>query len=140
MGKEKEYGILVKTTNEVSIVELTEPLHVSLNELVGGYIEHVNPPMLVKPNCMIVDEAGLLKNKDINVFGSLLQNTIITLQSTLIPIAGDIVICKEGIRNGEMDIIGYTEEEVEDAYDVFLSFANRIADVWTEFNNANKNV
>lgn len=124
----KEYGILVKTTNEVSIVELTDPLHISLNKLVGGYIEHVNPPMLKKPNCMIVDEEGLIKEKEVNLFGS-------ALQSSLIPIVGDIIICKEGMRGEDYDIIGYTEEEAKEAYEVFSSFVNKIADAWKVFKN-----
>lgn len=36
-------GIVITTDNEISIQDFTSPLHESLHDVVGGYIEHVLP-------------------------------------------------------------------------------------------------
>lgn len=107
----KEYGILVKTNNEVSIVELTMPLHVSLGGYVDGYIEHVNPKGLKSPHCMIVDEEGLCKKKPLNMFGTIVC-------ANAFPIVGDVVFCKDGYRGEDADIIGYSKEEADEIFEI----------------------
>lgn len=61
---------------------------------------------IVRPwreQCMIVDEEFLLKHEpQLNIIASILANE---------NICGNVLICKEGVRNGEPDLIGFTMPE-----------------------------
>lgn len=114
---EKEYGVLLTTDNKVSIIVL-DPVYETLKSSVGGYIEHTNPFMLREPNCMIVDEEGLLKEKPLNFLATWFYNGKTTTPIDFSPIAGDVVFCKDGYRDEEPDILGYTEEEANAVYGV----------------------
>lgn len=109
-------AILITTDNVISVVNLnTElPLHRAIGKVIGcDYIEVVRPKGLVSPLCMIVDEEGLLKEtKFLNLTGSLLYGFQIHGQ----PIIGNIVIMKEGYTNGEPDIVGLDDNELEHVY------------------------
>ena len=66
---------------------------------------------------MIVNEEGLLKRLPINVVGSHLYET----DKHGYPIVGNIVIMKEGLRNGEPDIIGLEDDDIESVADGLFS-------------------
>lgn len=76
-----------------------------LQDAVDGFIEIVRPfgrsgGHLV----MVVNDEGLIRGLSANPIGSLIYGDTI---------AGTIVIMKEGIRDGEPDLIGLNEEETE---------------------------
>lgn len=78
----------------------------SLSSFVGGYIEIVRGPRLPMLDCgcrtvMVVDEEGLLKDKAVNAFGSLLY-------TGPTPIVGDIFLVGEGPvgEDAEPDFFG----------------------------------
>lgn len=87
----------VKETNEKML------LH-DLQDAVDGFIEIVRPfGSSGGPLVMVVNDEGLIRGLPANPIGSLIYGDTI---------AGTIVIMKEGIRDGELDLIGLTEEEV----------------------------
>ena len=98
-------AILIKTTDEISVVELEEDTLKAMQRAVGGFIEHVRPRGLPNPYCMIVNEEGLLRGMPINNAASLLYGGIT-------PIVGDVLILQDG-RNeyGEMDVFGLEQQE-----------------------------
>lgn len=102
-------GIVVTTANKVYAKEFEEPLHKTLREVIGGYIEVVRPKGLKPPLCMIVDEEGILKGLPVNVLGSALYGTLEHGH----PIVGDIVIMQEVTLNGERDISGFNNLDTE---------------------------
>ena len=76
-----------------------------LQDAVDGSIEIVRPfgrsgGHLV----MVVNDEGLIRGLPANPIGSLIYGDTI---------AGTVVIMKEGIRDGEPDLIGLTQEEAE---------------------------
>lgn len=95
-------GIVITTDNELEIKDFGEPLHKTLGEAVGGYIEVVR---LAGPYRMIVDEEGLLKDYEVNPMASYLYNGNY--------IVGNAVIMKEGYVDGEPDIVGLNDVESE---------------------------
>lgn len=103
-------GIVITTKYEMRVQEFSEPVHKSIGEAVDGWIEIVHPVRLGRPYCMVVNEAGLLRNLPMNVLGSFLYRTDIHGS----PIVGDIVLLKEGINSdGEYDLLGLTEQDIE---------------------------
>lgn len=100
---------VVFTTNETMFVkEFEQPLHKSIGEVVGGWIEVVLPRGLEYPFCFICNEEGLLRDLPLNAIGSLWYGT---LQHGH-PIVGNIVVMKEGMTDDGPDIVGLTDEEI----------------------------
>ena len=79
-------GILIKTNLDYKIKDFHD-----LDEIrnyVDGWAELVRPRGLPNHLCMIVDEEGLLKHKDLNLIGSYWYET----HKHGSPIVGDIVL------------------------------------------------
>ena len=102
-------SIVVTTDLEIRIEEFSDPLYKTVGSAVGGYIEHVKPARLRHPYCMIVNEEGRLLDLPLNYVGSYFYGT----DQHGEPIVGNIVIMKDGYRNGEPDIVGLDDSEVE---------------------------
>lgn len=102
-------GVVVTTDLEIRIEEFSDPLYKTVGSAVGGYIEHVKPARLRHPYCMIVNEEGRLLDLPLNYVGSYFYGT----DQHGEPIVGNIVIMKDGYRNGEPDIVGLDDSEVE---------------------------
>lgn len=101
---------VVFTTNETMFVkEFEQPLHKSIGEVVGGWIEVVLPRGLEYPFCFICNEEGLLRDLPLNAIGSLWYGT---LQHGC-PIAGNIVVMKEGVTEEGPDIVGLMPDEIK---------------------------
>lgn len=102
-------GIVVTTDLEIRIEEFSDPLYKTVGSAVGGYIEHVKPARLRHPYCMIVNEEGRLLDLPLNHIGSFFYGT----DQHGEPIVGNIVVMKDGFRDGEPDIVGLDDSEVE---------------------------
>ena len=102
-------GIVVTTDLEIRIEEFSDPLYKTVGSAVGGYIEHVKPARLRHPYCMVVNEEGRLLDLPLNYVGSYFYGT----DQHGEPIVGNIVVMKDGYRNGEPDIVGLDDSEVE---------------------------
>ena len=103
-------GVCISTDNKVEVREFGEPLYKTVGKVVGGYIETVHPRGLKFPYVMIVNEEGLLLGLPLNPFGCKLYGTAQHGQ----PIVGNIVIMKVGYADGEPDIVGLADEEIEE--------------------------
>ncbi len=75
-------------------------------EAVEGMVEVVYPHSLPKPYLMLVNDSGLLQQKEINIVGSVLYGDII---------AGTIVLCKQIMTDDGPDIGGLESEDEVDA-------------------------
>ncbi len=119
-----EKVVFVTTEGDVSThdLEVNGTLFDGLKELIGGWIEMVRPVGLKPPFVMIVDEDGLMKELDNNFFGSMLYGTIAHGH----PIVGNIVIAKQGYRNGEPDILGLTDEEASYIVEIASTYCGSI--------------
>lgn len=113
-------GIVITTENTIKIQDFERPLWKTVGEVVGGYIEKVNPRGLDDPFCMIVNEEGLLKGLPLNLVGSHLYQTYIHGA----PIVGNIVIMKLGITPEGPDIIGLDEQDIQKLYPQFVKSFN----------------
>lgn len=102
-------GVVVTTNHEVRVEDFSDPLYKTVGSAVGGYIEHVHPMRLARPLCMIVNEEGRLLDLPLNHIGSFFYGT----DQHGEPIVGNIVVMKDGYRNGEPDIVGLDDSEVE---------------------------
>ncbi len=102
-------GVVVTTDNEVRVEDFNDPLYKTVGAAVGGYIEHVHPMRLPRPFCMIVNEEGRLLDLPLNHIGSYFYGT----DQHGEPIVGNIVVMKDGYRNGEPDIVGLDDSEAE---------------------------
>lgn len=71
-----------------------------MQKLVGGYIEVVGLGRIRSDLHMVIDEEGKLNNKPVNRFATRLY------QSSWDVIVGDAFICKEGLVDGEPDLVG----------------------------------
>lgn len=103
-------GVVVTTDLDVYIQDFAQPLYETVGKVVGGYIERVQPMLLERPYCMLVNEEGLLLGLPINTAGCALYRTDIHGS----PIVGNIVIMQLGCCNGEHDIVGLSDEDAED--------------------------
>ena len=102
-------GIVITTDNKVGVRQFGLPLYKTVGKVVGGYIEIVHPKGLSKPYIMIVNEEGRLLDLPLNHIGSFFYGT----DQHGEPIVGNIVVMKDGYRNGEPDIVGLDDSEVE---------------------------
>lgn len=103
-------GIVITTKCEMRVQEFSEPAYKSIGEAVDGWIEIVHSVRLGRPYCMVVNEKGLLLNLPMNVLGSFLYGT----DTHGSPIAGDVVLLKDGISDdGYRDLLGLTEQDIE---------------------------
>ena len=108
-------GIVITTKDEMRVQEFSEPVHRSIGDAVGGWIEVVHPKRLEYPYCMVVNEEGVLRKLPINSFGSFLYGT----DTHGWPIAGDAVLMKEGYNSdGELDILGLDEQDIKYLHDM----------------------
>jgi hypothetical protein len=112
-------AIKITTDNEIKVVTVPEPTWKGMGQLVGGHFEHVRPWGLYNLDtpykgslCMIVNEEGRLIGLEHNLVGTALYNNTPTPLG-FEPIVGDILIMTEGFVNGEPDIIGLDEEQLE---------------------------
>ena len=85
------------------------PLSESAGEVVGGYIEHVNPKLLRRPYCLLVNEDGLRLGLPVNYLASYMYGTHMHGH----PIVGDVILMKNAYIHGERDTIGLTDSEIE---------------------------
>lgn len=102
-------GIVITTDNRMTVQDFGEPLHKTVGKAVGGGIEHVKPIGLSSPYCMIVNDEGLLLGLPYNIVGSALYGT----HNHGCPIVGNIVLMKDGYRNGERDIVGLDDIDIQ---------------------------
>ena len=102
-------GVVVTTDLDIRIEDFADPLYKTVGAAVDGYIEHVRPMRLKEPFCMVVNDEGRLRGLSRNLVGSFLYGTDLHGE----PVVGNIVIMKDGYRNGEPDIVGLTDEEIE---------------------------
>lgn len=114
-------AIRITTDNVISVVTVPEPTYLGLGELVGGgFFEVVRPWGLYNLNTpyreqliMLVNEEGKLLELDENKVGSLLYNDTPYPLYWEDPIVGDILILTEGFVDGEPDIVGLSDEQIE---------------------------
>lgn len=105
--------IVVKTNDTYQIVNINND-YKELQNIVGGLIEPVHPTiayqteMLLPGTLFIVDEEGLLKDKALNKFGTLLYNGNAL---NYYPIVGDLILIAETIDME--DFRGLTDEEID---------------------------
>ena len=109
-------GVVVTTDGRAYVKEFGYPLHRSCEDALGGWIETVRPRGLDRPYMMLVNEEGLLRDLPFNVVGSFFYQTHIHGQ----PIVGNIILMKDGYRDGERDIVGLEEDEAEKLLDMVL--------------------
>nr|DAH43289.1 MAG TPA: protein of unknown function DUF3846 [Caudoviricetes sp.] len=101
-------GIVITPENLMRVEDFSAPLYKSVGKAVGGWIEVVHPKCLPSPYCMVVNEEGLLLSLPLNLTGSILYET--TKHGC--PIVGTIVLLKDGIIDGEPDIVGLDDEDI----------------------------
>lgn len=101
-------GIVITPENLMHVEDFSAPLYKSVGKAVGGWIEVVHPKGLPSPYCMVVNEEGLLLSLPLNLIGSILYET--TKHGC--PIVGTIVLLKDGIIDGEPDIVGLDDEDI----------------------------
>lgn len=102
-------GIVFTTDEKMYVKDFENPLYQTVGEVVGGYIEIVNPRGLKDPFCFICNEEGLLKGLPINLIGSVWYGTLEHGH----PIVGNIVVMKEGMTDDGPDIVGLTDAEIQ---------------------------
>lgn len=101
-------GVVITPENLMHVEDFSAPLYKSVGKAVGGWIEVVHPKGLPSPYCMAVNEEGLLLNLPLNLTGSILYETA----KHGYPIVGIIVLLKDGIVDGEPDIVGLDDEDI----------------------------
>jgi hypothetical protein len=112
-------ALKIGTNNGISIIDLQEPLHKTLQEELGGYFEIVMPKGLIHPYVMIVDDEGLLKELPLNPIGTYLYRA----GRRLPPIAGDAIIMALQEGPDGMDVVGLSDKEVVALKKMFRSIA-----------------
>jgi hypothetical protein len=91
-------------------------MNTDLQKIVGGYIEIVHPMYLNYPFVLVCNEEGkiigLPKNRACSLLYGFMEHGV--------PMNGNIVLMKEGIVNGEPDILGLSNEEVMQVSEMML--------------------
>lgn len=113
-------AIKITTDDVISVVTVPEPTWKGMGDLVGGHFEHVRPYGFMNLDvpekeklCMIVNEEGRLIGLDGNIVGSHLYNDVPASWVPWEPIVGDILIMMEGFVDGEPDIVGLDDKQIE---------------------------
>ncbi len=102
-------AVLIKPDMTITDIELSEPLHKSAGEFVGGYIEVVKPQGLKPPYLMIVNGDYLCLGLPENDVASWLYRTYKHGH----PVCGNVLIMKEIITEDlEYDVGGLSDVEV----------------------------
>ena len=109
-------GVVVTTDGRAYVKEFGYPLHRSCEDALGGWIETVRPRGLDRPYMMLVNEEGLLHDLPLNLVGSFFYQAHLHGQL----IVGNIILMKDGYRDGERDIVGLEEDEAEKLLDMVL--------------------
>ena len=108
------YAYLISKASEKGrcILVLSDKEEFTLEELHAGASCHtfeivrVSDPLHKDQRiCLVIDDTGKITGKRINMRASLMYGSFYDY------IAGDAIICKEGIVNGEPDLIKFTQEE-----------------------------
>lgn len=118
----KEYVIQITPDFELNIKEL-DPENVlgDLQSLCGGYIQTVLARFQGQSLVLVLDEEGKLKDKPVNVIATWLSDF------QMDKIVGPAILCREGLRDGEPDLVGFTgEEAAELAQDIVDSFVGKL--------------
>jgi len=112
-------AIKITTDDLILAVDIQEPSLEGMQEQVAGHIEVVRPfgfTYLEVPDnkslLMIVNEEGRCIGLPDNDIGSLLYN-VNDSDDDWEPIVGDVLIMAEGFVDGEPDIVGLTDEQVQ---------------------------
>lgn len=113
---DKARGVVITTDGLAYVKEFPYPLHRGCKSTLGGWIEVAHPRGLDRPYVMLVNEEGLLHDLPMNMVGSFFYQTHIHGQ----PIVGNIILMKDGYRDGERDIVGLGEDEAEKLLDMVL--------------------
>ena len=101
-------GIKIPTVGAYEVIELSDPMYKSVQEVIGGYAELVNPRGLPRPYCMMIDEEGSLKKKPTNPVGSYLYEAHIHGQA----IVGDVLILKVDDTPDGVDTVGLSDDDI----------------------------
>lgn len=121
----KEYVIQITPDCELNIEEL-DPENVlgDLQSLCGGYIQTVLARFQDRSLVLVLDEEGKLKDKPVNVIATWLTDF------QMDKIVGPAVLCREGLRDGEPDLVGFSGEEASElAFEIVESFAGKLKKV-----------
>lgn len=121
-------GIKITTDNVISTVDVQKngsPLYDLMRKAVGGHCENVYPRRLKRGFVMIVNEEGLLHDLPINAVGSYLYGTDLHGQ----PIVGDVIILKLGYYQGELDVVGMTDNEANELMNDFIEVFSTLKSV-----------
>ena len=102
-------GLVITTDTRVYPQVFEEPLYKSVGDVVQGWIEVVHPQGLPHPLCLICNEEGLLLDLECNAVASEWYGCREHGQV----IVGNVVVMKEGYREGEPDIVGLSEDEID---------------------------
>lgn len=92
------------------MIEIPEPLHLGIRMVIGGWMEIVRPVGLDPKWVMIVNETGRLDGLPKNYPASILYGCGLYHYE---PIVGNAVIMKEGFVDGEPDIIGLDDNDIQ---------------------------
>lgn len=115
-------ALKITTNCEVQEIELQEPLHLSIRESLGGWLEIVRPGTVPFPLVIIVDEEGLLKNLPLNPVGSYMYQTWRHRQ----PIVGDIIVMREQMGADGIELIGLEQPHIVQVAAFVRQIAQRI--------------
>ena len=122
--------IAINPGNKYCVLDLEEPIHSTAGEVVGGkggLIEIVRPRLLEDPFVLLVDEEGLLKDRNpCNLVGCFLYETLRHGN----PIVGTIIMMAEHKnKHEEYDLRGLSDEELEYMTDKLLDFFPMLEEV-----------
>ena len=118
----KEYVIQITPDFDLNIREL-DPGNIlgDLQSLCGGYIQTVLARFQEQNMVLVLDEEGKLKDKPVNVIATWLSDF------QMDKIVGPAVLCREGLRDGEPDLVGFDGEEAAKlAQDIVDSFLGKL--------------
>lgn len=101
-------GVVFTTDEKMFVKEFTQPLYKSVGDVVGGWIEVVNPRGLERPYCFICNEEGLIRDLPLNPIGCVWYRTVEHGN----PIVGNIVVMKEADTDEGPDIVGLMPDEI----------------------------
>lgn len=116
-------AIKITTDDVISVVDIQEPTLKGMQEQVGGHIEVVRPYGLFELDVpgsesliMICNEEGKLEDLDFNYVASEIYD-----EDGYDDIAGDVLLMAEGFVDGEPDIVGLEEGQLQALYAELLN-------------------